>query len=99
MRAHRPIEYQNNTRELLARAGFVDIQEQIIRLPYNTWPAGTKEREIGRWYGTGLPLYLEALSLAPFTRVFRWSPDDVKAIVKSVADAVVTRKCHAYNNV
>ena len=84
---------------MLERAGFIDIQEQIIRAPYNTWPADPHQKEIGRWYNLGITEGLEALSLAPFTRLFHWpAGESIKPFCAAVNREVCTRKIHAYNN-
>lgn len=98
-RANRPIAYNQNTREYLENAGFIDIHEEVIRAPYNTWPNDPHQKDIGRWYQLGLTEGLEALSLAPLARVNRW---DVNMHIKPLLDAVrlqiCNRKIHAYNN-
>lgn len=98
-RVDRPVAYDHRTRQLLQAAGFIDIQETIIRAPYNSWPADPHQRDIGRWYNLGLTEGLEALSAAPFTRVNRWNMNEhVKPLVEAVRREVCNRKIHAYNN-
>ena len=98
-RVDRPIAYDHRTRQLLQAAGFIDIQETIIRAPYNTWAADDHQKDIGRWYNLGLTEGLEALSAAPFTRVNRWDMNEhVKPLVEAVRREVCNRKIHAYNN-
>ena len=97
-RASRPIEYQSNTRQMLEAAGFTDILEQIIRAPFNSWSKDTHQKQIGRWYCVGLSEGIEAMSMAPFTRIFRWSPADVKRMADDVKSYVMKRHCHGYNN-
>ncbi|KAK3201700.1 hypothetical protein GRF29_164g301573, partial [Pseudopithomyces chartarum] len=83
-RVDRPIAYDHRTRQLLQAAGFIDIQETIIRAPYNTWAADDHQKDIGRWYNLGLTEGLEALSAAPFTRVNRWDMNEhVKPLVEA----------------
>ena len=98
VRANRPIAYQHNTRQLLQAQGFVDIDEQIIRLPLSPWPADSHQKEIGRWYNLGMSEGLEALSLGPFTRCFRWSAGDARQMAAEVKVAMCSRKIHVYNN-
>ncbi|CAI6339500.1 unnamed protein product [Periconia digitata] len=99
-RGGRPIAYEHNTRQLLQAAGFIDIQETIIRAPFNSWPNDPHQKEIGRWYNLGLTEGLEALSFAPFTRVNRWDLNEhVKPLVETVRREVCNRKIHGYNNI
>jgi hypothetical protein len=98
-RAYRPIAYERNTRQLLEAAGFIDIQETIIRAPFNSWPNDPHQKEIGRWYNLGLTEGLDALSFAPFTRSNQWDlHEHVKPLLASVHREIMNRKIHAYNN-
>ncbi|KAI9759318.1 MAG: Secondary metabolism regulator lae1 [Chaenotheca gracillima] len=97
-RVNKPLAYNHWTRGMLERAGFVDIQETIIRAPLNTWPAEPHLKDVARWYNLGTIEGLEAYSLAPFTRVFQWSRGDVDRIVKDVKREMNNKKIHVYNN-
>ena len=83
---------------MLQAAGFIDINETVIRAPYNSWPADPHQKEIGRWYNLGLTEGLEALSLAPFTRVFQWPVHSVQRICEDAKKQIVNKKQHGYNN-
>ncbi|KAF2662629.1 LaeA-like protein [Lophiostoma macrostomum CBS 122681] len=99
-RVDRPIAYNPDTRQLLENAGFIDIHEEVVRAPYNSWPNDPHQKEIGRWYNLGLTEGLEALSIAPFTRVNRWDPHEhVKPLIEAVRQQICNRKVHAYNNI
>merc|ERR1712000_85455 len=99
-RAERPIGYQHNTRQMLQAAGFIDIQETIVRAPLNGWPSDPHQKSIGRWYNLGLTDGLDALSLAPFTRVNRWNAEEhVRPLLKEVKKEIAKSKVHAYNNI
>ena len=97
-RVNRPLAYNHWTGHMLQQAGFVDIQETVIRAPLNSWPADPHQKDIGRWYNLGMTEGLEALSLAPLTRVSKWHLDDVKRIVRDVKKVMCNKKIHAYNN-
>jgi hypothetical protein len=98
-RANRPIAYQPNTGQMLQQQGFIDIQEKIIRAPLNGWSSDPHQKQIGRWYNLGLTDGLEALSLAPFTRVNRWDANaHVRPLIKEVKKEISNSKVHAYNN-
>lgn len=96
--SNRPIAYNTETRSMLERQGFVDIQEQIIQLPLNPWPSAPHAKDIGRWYNLGLTQGLEALSLAPLTRIKGWNKAQVDAIVQEVKREVCAKKYHVYSN-
>ena len=84
---------------MLQAQGFIDIREQIIRAPLNSWPTDPHQKQIGRWYNIGLTEGLEAMSLAPFTRVNRWNArEHVQPLIKEVKKEINKAKIHAYNN-
>jgi hypothetical protein len=98
-RANRPIGYQHNTRQMLQQQGFIDIQERIIRAPLNGWSSDPHQKQIGRWYNLGLTDGLDALSLGPFTRAYRWDANQhVRPLLKQVKQEISRSKVHAYNN-
>jgi hypothetical protein len=96
--AGRPLAYNTETGAHLHAAGFVDIKHQIIRLPINPWPQDRHENEVGRWYNLGLTQGLEALTLAPLTRVYGWKREDVDRLVANTKRDICSRQYHAYNN-
>ena len=84
---------------MLQAAGFIDIQETIVRAPLNGWPSDPHQKTIGRWYNLGLTDGLDALSLAPLTRVYNWNADEhVRPLIKEVKKEIAKSKVHAYNN-
>jgi hypothetical protein len=84
---------------MLQAAGFTEIQEKIIRAPYNSWVADSHEKEIGRWYQLAITEGLEALSLAPLTRIYTWDVQNhIKPLLEAVRAQICSRKIHAYNN-
>ena len=97
-RVGRPIGYNHQTREMLERAGFVEIQEQIFRAPFNTWPRDSRLTSIGRRYCACLLEWIEALSIAPLTTAYGWKDTDVQRLLSSVSKAILNRKIHAYHN-
>ncbi|PQE03275.1 hypothetical protein CJF30_00005763 [Rutstroemia sp. NJR-2017a BBW] len=84
---------------MLERQGFVDIQEQVIKIPLNPWPTDSAMKDIARWYNLALTQGLEAMTLAPLTRVFNWTKDDVERLVADVKREICSRKVHVYNNI
>jgi hypothetical protein len=97
-RAYRPLAYNLHTRQMLETLGFVDISEQVIKVPLNPWPTDPHLKEIGRWYNLALVQGLEALSLGPFARMLQWSKEDVDRIVKAAKWDICLKKYHTYCN-
>jgi hypothetical protein len=97
-RAYRPIAYNTETRAMLERTGFVEIQEQIIKVPLNPWPSDPHLKDIGRWYNLGLTQGLEAFTLGPLTRMLNWTKEDVDRLVAETKRDICSKKYHTYCN-
>jgi len=97
-RAYRPLAYNVETRAMLERQGFVEIQEQVIKVPLNPWPADPFLKDVGRWYNLGLTQGLEALTLGPLTRMSSWKQADVDRLIADAKREICSKKYHAYCN-
>ena len=96
--AGRPLAYNEHTKPMLERQGFVEIQEQVIKVPLNPWPTDPHLKDIGRWYNLGLTQGLEALTLAPMMRVMNWKREDVDRLVAEAKREICAKRFHAYCN-
>lgn len=94
----RPLAYNVDTRAMLERQGFVEIQEQVIKVPLNPWPADPHLKDIGRWYNLGLTQGLEALTLGPMMRIGEWSRVDVDKLVIEAKREICAKRFHTYCN-
>lgn len=94
--ACKPMAYNTKTRAMLQYAGFIEVAEQVIRIPFNPWPSDTHEKSIGRWFNLGLCQGLEALTLGPLTRIRGWNREGVDKLVAGVKREICTKKYHVY---
>jgi len=97
--AGKPLRYEHRTRELLREAGFVDIQEVVVKVPIN--PTNLQDphhKELARWYNLGVAEGLEAMSLGPLCRVSKWPHSTVMSYLNEVRADINSRHIHAYNN-
>lgn len=76
------------TKQRLADAGFVDIKEEVIRLPLSGWPAKALGRDLGRWFNLGVQRACQPLSLAPLIRGHGWTPDEIPGVRLPVGELV-----------
>jgi hypothetical protein len=93
------LKYNHAAKDQLKNAGFIDIEEKIIRAPLNIWPNDPHQKAIGGWYNLGLTEGIEALSLALFHRIFHWDVDQhIRPLIENVKSELAKPKIHAYNN-
>lgn len=95
-RAYKPLTYNIHTRQMLESQGFVDIREQVIRVPFNPWPSDPQEKAVGRWYNLGITQGLEATSLAPLTRMLGWKKEQVDGLIAEAKREICQKKYHVY---
>jgi SAM-dependent methyltransferase len=101
----RSIAYDPLTGQKLKEIGFTDIREEQIIIPYNSWPADKKDRDVGQWYRIALSesqeleccYGMEAMSLAPLSRIYQWPVDHVRRLVSDALQQVSNTNIHAYN--
>ncbi|KAK1452023.1 hypothetical protein CMEL01_06597 [Colletotrichum melonis] len=81
--------------------GFVDVEVRVFKWPTNGWPAadteeGRRLKEVGVWSGENIVAGLEGFAMAPFTRAFGWSKEDVDAFLVDVKREMRDESIHAY---
>jgi len=79
----------------LREAGFEDIHHEKIRLPVGIWPKDKKLKQVGAFNHVQLKDGLEGFSLALYTRVLGWRPEEVQALVAKVRKDLDDPKMHA----
>jgi len=77
-KAGRPVKIAHKLKKWYEEAGFVDVQEKVIKMPMNPWPRDKKLKELGRMQERNLLEGLSAWSLAHFSRVFGWSKTEIE---------------------
>lgn len=55
-------------KEQLVEAGFVNVEEKIIKTPIGTWPKDKNLKTVGLYWRSSINDGLEGLSLGPFVR-------------------------------
>ena len=54
-------------------AGFIDVEEHILKLPVGIWPKNKRLKNIGMFEMVNMDEGLESLSLMLFTRALKWT--------------------------
>lgn len=80
----------------MLEAGFVDVQEHILKLPVGPWATNRKLKTIGRFEMINMDEGLGSLSLMLFTRALKWSVDEVELFLMNVRKDVKDRRIHSY---
>ncbi|EPS40087.1 hypothetical protein H072_6106 [Dactylellina haptotyla CBS 200.50] len=97
-RSGKPLRYSHKTGKMLADAGFTDIREVIIQVPYSPWSSDPHLKMIGSWYTLAMSEGLESLCIAPFNRINGWDLEQINGFLGPVKKEMLSKKVHAYNN-
>ena len=77
-------------------AGFVDVQEHLLRIPIGAWPKDQRLKQIGLFEQVNMTQGVNALSVMLFTRALKWSVEEVELFLTEVRKDVKDRSLHTY---
>ena len=83
---------------MLQDAGFTNIQELVVQIPYSPWAADPQLKKIGSWYTLAMSEGLDSLCVGPFTRVLGWNNEEIRQMLVPVRKEMLSKRVHAYNN-
>jgi hypothetical protein len=77
-------------------AGFVDVEEHILKLPVGPWPKDKRLKNVGLFEMVNMDEGLESLSLMLFTRALKWTREEVLMFLMDVRKATKDKSIHSY---
>ncbi|KAF4866576.1 Secondary metabolism regulator LAE1 [Colletotrichum siamense] len=83
-------------REVLTRAGFVDVKVLKMKWPTNSWAKEDRHREIGAWSHENIVTGWDGLCLATLTRAHGWTKEEVMDATTRCREEFEDRSIHAY---
>jgi hypothetical protein len=81
----------------LEDAGFVDVTEDIRKVPLSPWPRDPRQKELGRYMQIQMLDAVESYGLAPLTRVLGWDTTRVQVLIAGVRQDLRNRNYHMYS--
>ena len=99
MNLDRPLRIANKLKRWYEEAGFVDVHEEIFKLPINSWPKDPQFKMLGRFSESSLLQGLQGFSLAWFHRGLGWTKEEIEVYLVQVRKAISDRSIHAYHKV
>ncbi|TVY81903.1 Secondary metabolism regulator [Lachnellula suecica] len=82
----------------MEKAGFVDIREDVIKVPNSPWAKDPRWKEIGAYQQHNMLEAASAYGQAHFTRVLGWSPDEFLVLSAEVRKELKNLKYHLFSN-
>jgi ubiquinone/menaquinone biosynthesis C-methylase UbiE len=93
-----PVETAQKLKPWMEEAGFVDVQEHILKLPVGPWPKDKRLKQVGLFEMVNMTEGVEGLTMMAFTRALKWSPERVQLFLLDVRNQVKDRSVHSYYN-
>ncbi|KAH8704881.1 S-adenosyl-L-methionine-dependent methyltransferase [Talaromyces proteolyticus] len=78
-------------------AGFVNVDDQSIKVPMNRWPRDPQLKTWGEWYERNWLDGLSAFSYKPLQSL-GWSKPEIEVFLVSVRQCISNRHFHTYHN-
>ncbi|KAI9051879.1 hypothetical protein LZ554_004135 [Drepanopeziza brunnea f. sp. 'monogermtubi'] len=92
----KPLNNPPHYAQWMMDAGFTDVHSSLYKWPSNTWPKGEKEKTLGLWNMVNTLDGVEGFTLAMFTRVLGWQPEEVQVFLAGVRKDTKNKKLHNY---
>lgn len=92
----RPLNAASTYKDLMTKAGFVDVVERRLKWPLGIWPKDKFFKELGYWTAQNFDVGLEGLLMALLTRGMGWTKEEVLVYCAHARPALRDQKVHAY---
>ena len=99
MKIGRPVRIGNKLKRWYEQVGFVDVHEEVFKLPINAWPKDPRFKFLGRFWEQAFLDGLQGFSLALFDRALGWTQNEIEVYLVNVRKAISDRSVHAYHKV
>lgn len=76
---------------LLKETGFVEVEHIVFEIPFHPWPEDEHMKDIARWFNLGMTHGLDALTLAPLSRVKGWPRDQIVRLNEAMRKEITTK--------
>ncbi|GFF33395.1 hypothetical protein IFM46972_03878 [Aspergillus udagawae] len=91
------INVAGKQQEWMERAGFVEVREQVFKVPLGEWSEDPKWKRVGGTYSYQLLKSLEVYSMRLFTRTLGWLKEDTDALLARVREQLQQENLRLYS--
>ncbi|KAF5983646.1 methyltransferase [Fusarium bulbicola] len=82
--------------ELLAAAGFVDVQVTDFKVPAGGWAKDSKLRQVGQFLRATMENDLEGYTIMAWQQILGWPKDEYQLFLMDMRKALRNKKVHSY---
>ncbi|KIW33391.1 uncharacterized protein PV07_00245 [Cladophialophora immunda] len=84
-------------KQYMIDAGFVDVRDEMYKVPVGTWPKDPKLKQIGMFEREHMIAAVEPFTLALLTRVLGWSVESTQVLMANVRNEFLDKRNHLYS--
>jgi hypothetical protein len=81
----------------MKEVGFVDVEQQLFKVPTNGWPTDEHMKTVGKWSERNWLEALSGWSYKPFLAL-GWSKAEIEVFLVDVRKSIQDKSIHAYMN-
>ena len=93
---NRPIPFYTEYQKWFEEAGFVDIEQTVLKSPTNPWPKNPVLKEAGKFQLISHLQGLEGASMGLMTRGLQWKAEEVHVLMAKLRPELKSRDIHSY---
>ncbi|KAL4791496.1 S-adenosyl-L-methionine-dependent methyltransferase [Aspergillus venezuelensis] len=86
-------------KERMERAGFVNVTDEVFKLPQSPWAKDPKLKELGRYHQVNMFEAIPPYCYALFTRVLGWERTEIEALCAGIRAELKDLSIHLYSEV
>ncbi|KAJ6079664.1 hypothetical protein N7467_009417 [Penicillium canescens] len=86
-------------KDRIAKAGFINVKEDVYKLPQGPWPKDPKLKELGRYHQVNMLEAMPPYTYALFTRMLGWSRVEIEALLAGIRKELCDTSHHLYTKV
>jgi hypothetical protein len=94
-----PLRIANKLKTWYEQAGFVDVHEEIFRIPINSWARDSKYKLLGKFMLWNLCQGVHAWTAEYFVKALQWTDTEVEVYLAHLRNAIADRSVHGYYKV
>ncbi|PNP82084.1 hypothetical protein FNYG_04645 [Fusarium nygamai] len=92
----KPVDCADKWKDRLIKAGFVDVQQEVRKLPIGPWPKDLKLKELGRYQAIQESKVIDSYTPKLFEYALGWSADEIQVLMAKVKNELRDPAVHLY---
>ncbi|KAJ5398953.1 hypothetical protein N7465_009442 [Penicillium sp. CMV-2018d] len=86
-------------KDWMKKAGFVNVREDVLKLPQSPWPKDPKLKELGRYHQLNMLEAMPIYTYALFSRVLGWTRAEIEGLLTGIRMELRDTSYHLYTKV